>query len=107
MAQSHTRHYRRSDALSTDALHELAELERKLRGSTTYAEHVEVGQTAARVSFETAEYNEHFRSNITASVAAAVCEAEHWSLSVVHDPLEKPEQATTQSMLTINTEDGR
>ena len=92
---------RAREAHDVEELQELAEIERQLRGSSTYADHVEVGRTAARISWETGRHNEHFRSRITASVTRTIVEAEHWTLEVVHDPLEKPEQATTQSMITV------
>ena len=92
---------RTADNHSRDALHELALIEYKLRHSTTYADHVDVGRNGARITFETGRHNEHFRGSITASLATAVAETACWKLSTVHDPLEKPEQATAQSMFTL------
>lgn len=108
-----TQSHRGSDEPTPDraALHELANLERNLRDSSTHGVDVSTDPNArsARIYFDTWETNEHHRGSLTASLVTAIAETDAWGLTTVHDPLERDNgQALIQSAFSLlRTEDDR
>jgi len=92
-------------------LHELADIERRLRRDTRTANpRVEIDREGARIYYDTGRLNEHARGSLTASVAAEVAHSEAWGLATIHDPFELDDGATVESMLTVlhdSSEGGR
>ncbi|MCW8172577.1 hypothetical protein [Natrialba swarupiae] len=87
-------------------MHELADVERNLRRSST--EGVEVsaspdGRGGVRIYFDTWAPNEAHRGRLTASVTTAVVESDGWELVTIHDPLERTSDDTrlVQSAITV------
>lgn len=87
---------------SVEELHELAEVERLLRlDSRAFEPKVDVGASAARISWESWTLNEHARGSLTASVVNELAATDAWGVATIHDPMERPDDDMVVSLLSV------
>jgi len=84
--------------------HEIADIEHRLRESTTEGVEVIVGDAGARTYFDTWEPNPAFRGELKAGVATAVAQSDHWGLSRIHDDLEGEDGVVHSAITVVRTE---
>ena len=110
MALSHSG----TESSRVESIRAIAEIERKLRGSSVYNVSVRFGGRGetARIGFDTFPRAEHFRGSISASVVGEIA-ASAWSVEHIHDPLEYVPESGEQigedmvgSMITIRLDGG-
>lgn len=88
--------------VTTDAVHELAHVERQLRADERVAGcELHITGDSARVYYDTSEFNESSRGTITAKICTVIAQSAGWDLMTVHDPLEIDDSHLVSSALTI------